>query len=40
MIDVPDGLYIRLSAADVERLNREHPGFIFSPQDGNRTTAP
>ncbi|WP_031158071.1 hypothetical protein [Streptosporangium roseum] len=31
MVDVPDGLYIRLSAADVERINREHPGFIFSP---------
>lgn len=31
MVDVPDGLYIRLSAADVERVNREHPGFIFSP---------
>ncbi|WP_406311432.1 hypothetical protein OHA77_21880 [Streptosporangium sp. NBC_01639] len=28
VIDVPDGLYIRLSPDDVDRLNREHPGFI------------
>ncbi|MEV8636277.1 hypothetical protein AB0395_31955 [Streptosporangium sp. NPDC051023] len=29
IIDVPDGLYIRLSAADIERIEKEHPGFIF-----------
>jgi hypothetical protein len=29
VVDVPDGLYVRLSADDVERLNREHPGFIL-----------
>ncbi|MDN3351286.1 hypothetical protein [Actinomadura sp. DC4] len=29
VLDVPEGLYIRLSPEDVERLNREHPGFIL-----------
>jgi len=29
VVDVPDGLYVRLSADDVELLNREHPGFIL-----------
>jgi hypothetical protein len=29
VVDVPDGLYVRLSPEDVERLNREHPGFIL-----------
>jgi hypothetical protein len=29
VVDVPDGLYVRLSAEDVERLNRDHPGFIL-----------
>lgn len=29
VVDVPDGLYLRLSAGDVELLDREHPGFIW-----------
>jgi hypothetical protein len=29
VVDVPDGLYLRLSADDIERLDREHPGFIW-----------
>ena len=28
VLDVPDGLYLRLSADDVERLKREHPRFV------------
>jgi hypothetical protein len=29
VVDVPDGLYLRLSASDVEVLKREHPGFVW-----------
>jgi hypothetical protein len=29
VVDVPDGLYLRLSPEDVELLNREHPGFVL-----------
>jgi hypothetical protein len=28
VLDVPEGLYIRLSPDGVDRLEREHPGFI------------
>jgi hypothetical protein len=34
VMDVPDGVYLRLSDADVERLNREHPGFITPAPGG------
>ncbi|MEO3873633.1 hypothetical protein ABGB18_32895 [Nonomuraea sp. B12E4] len=31
VIDVPNGLHIRLTPDDVEMLEREYPGFIFGP---------